>query len=655
MDCTAERIYLERVVAGKAKPTNSMAATAGRLAEIYLDQTQDETHPEAALDYLRVAIDAVERQEPLYPKLRHLEAMALRRIARPQTECENAWAQAAEIDRDVWPISLDTAPREAILFAIQWADWAWERDRWAEAGEAYSNALRAQYRFLRRQVASDADRLDLLEYSRFATRAAFSYGKLEKPKEAIIQLERSMDLVFGRQQQRRDLARLRIEHPEFAQRVESGQAAMLAYQKPGMDDFGLDSYGNLGNDAQRAQAALDEVVVATRALPGFATFALPTNWTDIEAAAAHALLVYLAPTEKGVAVFLVKYEGAQKSHVAIMLLDATTHDIGTAVRPFISAEFGRQSAVSRDALAEAMDYLGRHLMVHVRHAVAELAHGADPIALFPFGVLANLPLHTACIRDKDATTYLLHPRDVRLAYSSRALVDCFRRKDESLPRRALVINNPRPLPPAFEPLVLSNFETRLVARLVETTALSGEAATATRVWDDLPNAGLIHFSCHGTVAKQLKYSGAILLADRQMLTVVHLSASETLAARLVVLSACTSGTASPTMDHMLNLPAAFIAAGAAAVIGALWHSDEAASLLLMTRLYDAWFAGTHTPLRALGEAQAWLMSATAAQCVAALPERARRSPATRALREAGPDTTPYAHPWYWAGFFLAGA
>jgi hypothetical protein len=59
---------------------------------------------------------------------------------------------AASIDREAWQISLEKAPSEAILFAAQWADWAWDKDFLDEAAEAYSNAHRAQRRLLLRQV-----------------------------------------------------------------------------------------------------------------------------------------------------------------------------------------------------------------------------------------------------------------------------------------------------------------------------------------------------------------------------------------------------------------------------------------------------------------------------------------------------------------------
>ena len=52
---------------------------------------------------------------------------------------------------------------------------------------------------------------------------------------------------------------------------------------------------------------------------------------------------------------------------------------------------------------------------------------------------------------------------------------------------------------------------------------------------------------------------------------------------------------------------------------------------------------------------AWLMFARAEELRRALPKAALNAPAAAALRAAAADETPYAHPWYWAGFFLAGA
>ena len=111
------------MIAGNVKPTLGPAATAGRLAELYLAAPDRAARAPAALGLVRTALDAMGQgnaTDPLYPKLRHFEAMALRLTDPAQAP------QAAAIDREAWQISLERAPGEAIIFAAQWADWAWD-------------------------------------------------------------------------------------------------------------------------------------------------------------------------------------------------------------------------------------------------------------------------------------------------------------------------------------------------------------------------------------------------------------------------------------------------------------------------------------------------------------------------------------------------
>ncbi len=193
-----------------------------------------------------------------------------------------------------------------------------------------------------------------------------------------------------------------------------------------------------------------------------------------------------------------------------------------------------------------------------------------------------------------------------------------------------------------------------MARYFTGEVLTGAAATGERVSAALPDAWLVHFSCHGTVAREFKYCGILALANKEAFTYLHIRAQERIAARLVVLSACRTGSSPPSIERVLSLPAAFLAAGAAAVLGRFWHADEMATLLLITKFYELWQCGAVPPARALGDAQAWLMTASPAALRAVLPPGALNSPAAQELLAAPENSTPYVHPWYWANFFVAG-
>jgi CHAT domain-containing protein len=203
----------------------------------------------------------------------------------------------------------------------------------------------------------------------------------------------------------------------------------------------------------------------------------------------------------------------------------------------------------------------------------------------------------------------------------------------------LVINNPRPIPPAFDTLLLSDFEAQMVATHFGSDVLAGRDADTGNTLKLLPAATVAHFTCHGTVDVRVGYSGVLLLANTESLNYVHLRMLPELGTRLVVLSACRSGSAALGVEHGVNLPNAFLAAGAAAVLGTFWHTDELASLLLLTRFYELWLDQQvqPTPGQALGDAQAWLMTTPASTFRAILKPDVLESPASDVLRQAGAD------------------
>lgn len=646
-----EREYLERVLAGRAKPTLGPAATLGRLAELYLSGTDRERMARKALQLVRTAytVEKIGKDNPLYPKLRHHEAMALRLDSVAQR------GQAAAIDREAWQISLERAPSEAILLAAQWADWAWERDCFEEAAEAYSNAHRAQRRFLLRQVKDPEERLKIQGFTNYATRGAFALATVDDLQEALKLLERANDLVFSAGDSQRAIRILLRTHPELAARLDSAMQEWARVAQPRSAKWGLDQYGNLTEAAGAAQARLDTIVMEVRSVPGFANFALPSGWPDIVAAARETALVYTVPTTKGTLVAVVRGNGNDNVNVRHRILPTGMREIHVAAKPFIDTEFGSPRTDSRVALSDLLDFLGREILAPALEILTAAGGEDQPFVVLPFGILTYLPLAVASLPPKtdSACKTLLAAGRIRFAYSARALAQARMAPDEDQ-ISAFIVNNPRPLPPQFDPLLLAKFEVDAIGRHFPATVVSGPDANTERVLAGMRNAGLVHFSCHGTVARQCAYSGVLLLSNCEMLAYQQVRLAEDVTARLVVLAACRSGAGGVIVEHSLSLPAAFLAAGAKGVLGSLWHAEEMATLLLMIRFYQIWPKEQRDPALALSLAQEWLRSTSAKALRAVVPATALESRAGHALRDALDASLPYADPWYWGSFFVAG-
>jgi len=643
-----ERTQLENVLAGKAKPTLSRPATLGHLAELYLKTPQSPGLAEKAFQLTQEALGLVTADSPLYPKLRHFHAMAMRWKTMDVAGIRN---EAATIDREAWTLSYTKATREAILLAMEWADWAWERELWDEASEAYSLAHRALRKVALSQI-DQSDRLEQLRHFRFATRGAYAFAKLQKATDAIVLLERASDLLFSGDRQKSELMRLAQTRPDLRDQL----TAALLSEALAQDKHGVDSLGNLSSEELAAQAEANRIALEIRKIDGFASFTLPSGWQAVQEAASRVPLLYVVPSDKGCACFFVRFVGGQKTNIQIMDFAITLADFVAAAEPFIDAEFGDAGGDKYETLVALLIWLGTRIMIYVKQQLHAMGNDDQPFAIIPFGFSTNLPLHAACFPrgNPPRLGFLFHPRSVSYAYSARNLVESQRRSSEPPASPALIVNNPKPLPSTFDSLELSDAEAAAVAAHFSAKELSGFQATLSAVCDALPDAKVVHCTCHGSVDSSIAYSGVLMLGNGE-LSYQHLQQLPRFSARLVALSACRSGASAITVEHVINLPGAFLAVGAAAVLGALWHSSEIASLLLIEKFYEFWTDGTHSPVQALGDAQAWLMSSTADTLRASVKSEVLQHDAAKILTDAPGNVPIFSHPWYWSGFFLAGA
>lgn len=211
---------------------------------------------------------------------------------------------------------------------------------------------------------------------------------------------------------------------------------------------------------------------------------------------------------------------------------------------------------------------------------------------------------------------------------------------------------------------------------LETKLLLGEHATLGRVEAELHEARVLHLATHGLAGSPARpYDASLALAapeevttdDFGFLTLDHMLRrwrGKLANCELVVLSACDTSRGTRIGDSLMALPWGFFHAGAPTVIASLWRVDDAAAALLMQRFYENWTGSEGAPMPigdALDEAKSWLRTASrrALRVYGSelLASGASREPGSEKLEGTAilPETlTPYADPYYWAGFVLFG-
>jgi CHAT domain-containing protein len=206
----------------------------------------------------------------------------------------------------------------------------------------------------------------------------------------------------------------------------------------------------------------------------------------------------------------------------------------------------------------------------------------------------------AALQDAD-NKYLIEQHTILTAPSIQVL-ELTRQQRQRVPGSAkdvLVVGNPTmpsvapkigEKPTQLPPLPGAEKEAIEIARLLNTTALTGKQATESSVVQKLPKARMIHLATHGLLDdfQGLGVPGAVALTpsgkDDGLLTASEILNLK-LNAELVVLSACDTGQGKLTGDGVIGLSRSLITAGVPSVIVTLWSIPDNPSALLMTEFY----------------------------------------------------------------------
>lgn len=392
-------------------------------------------------------------------------------------------------------------------------------------------------------------------------------------------------------------------------------------------------------------------------------------------------IMYVNPTPRGTMLLLVASDaGGDLTTRARILDEPTSTDVymrliagdessggghsyllsaGGGGRPVTDEEF-------RGALDEVLPWVGEALARPARALLAE--HGATGVTLVLSGPVAAVPLHAAPWDEGGRARCLVDDLGVRFAPSSAVAATALRRATERHSSSPTLVGlaDPKGNLAAAAPEISEIARTFAAG---DVTLAIRRDATVGFLQAKAAGADYLHLACHARGGLFDSADAAVELAD-DTVSAFDLTELPALTTRLVAISACQSALSeiAGTPDEVVSIGTAMVAAGSACAIASLWSVDDAATALLMVRVYDETRRNGRRPPEALRRAQLWLRALTTADedaFLAAHPalraEFRRRAaagdaPGRRGAAGAPTQTVrPYVHPDMWAPFIAVGA
>ncbi len=307
-------------------------------------------------------------------------------------------------------------------------------------------------------------------------------------------------------------------------------------------------------------------------------------------------------------------------------------------------------------------------ILHLEDILKLVPNTCTRLILIPHRYLHLFPLHALPLANGDFLCDRF-PNGVGYAPSCQ-LLQLTQKRERPDFSNFFAIQNPT------DDLLYTNLEVETIrSSFPSAQVLVKQAATKTALnaSQDLPFAHCNHFSCHGEFNLTSPLESALLLANKERLTLGEIFGLNLNQCRLVTLSACETGLSDPTSisDEYISLPSGFLYAGSPSIVSSLWTVNDLSTAFLMLKFYKNFQSSRKQAgdvASALNQAQQWLRNLTIEKLDQFLNEHkpqldqvlAQLRPgqrlifqeSLRQIRQRQP--LPFANPYYWAAFTATG-
>jgi CHAT domain-containing protein/TPR repeat protein len=250
-------------------------------------------------------------------------------------------------------------------------------------------------------------------------------------------------------------------------------------------------------------------------------------------------------------------------------------------------------------------------ILHLEDIVKLVPDTCSRLILIPHRFLHLFPLHALPLANGDFLCDRF-PKGVGYAPSCQ-LLQLTQKRERPDFSNFFAIQNPT------DDLLYTNLEVETIrSSFPSAQVLVKQAATKTalKTSKDLPLANCNHFSCHGEFNLTSPLESALLLANKECLTLGEIFGLNLNQCRLVTLSACETGLTDPTSisDEYIGLPSGFLYAGSPSVVSSLWTVSDLSTAFLMIKFYENFSQCSQQEAGAvavaLNQAQKWLRNLT---------------------------------------------
>ncbi|MGG6239686.1 CHAT domain-containing protein [Nodosilinea sp. AN01ver1] len=582
-----------------------------------------------------------------------------------------AYRQALEV------YTFNTFPNECRRTARYLGNLYFDQQNWLQSAKASCRAIRAAEVLYQSCILPDSKVSELTIADGLMSHCAYALARIKHLKAAVLVLEQHRARGFSEalDRDRTNLDSLRDQNETLYTQYKN-----ITQQLRNLEDLQRDRMvsadrhiitpEDLRNEATRLRAELTITLGQIRKQPGYETFLTLPTFADVQKASTpDSPLTYLLTTPAGSLALVVTPDDIHPIWFNDFTKTQLTELLKTWFATYSNARNDRQTWLN--TIDQTTHQLWEPLIEQMAQQIKEL--GFDRIILIPTGYLSLLPLHAAWTEDNSKpggrryaidNIHITYAPNAKSLTAVREIVACT--SNDSI----LAINNPT------QDLDNTEIEVQsVIAHFSNPTVLNRGEATIDQVRSQLPEAAIIHFSCHGTANLNEPLASGLLMSDG-LLTLKDIFALNLTKGdrgiRLAILSACETGMiGTKNTDEAISLPTGLLQAGVAAVIASLWSVSDLSTMLLLTRFYDLWRNAELEPPIALTQAQQWVRDTTNQQKYdylkshfQALVSQGHMSEQEvnlllsefmiHYIYEDGPNSRSFAHPFHWAAFSYTG-